>query len=1293
MQDLFTVSSLPDPADCQTPTKAVPDVLPDRFVPPSISTDSKEQDASRTDIAKSLGAKDPSWFRQTADRGTNSAALRKTSNQSEDTSYATPLPPTKRQLLGLARESSVEPVKVSPQEDFIASTSALMNSPRDSHSSLFDAQSSGTPKITPDKSPLPTIAAQRFDPPGMTLEPSLISTDTTANPDAMALPSAQRRSSPDRFERPASPTKGMGGFVQSAMLKRSDSVSKRWTVNTGGQSRPISIASVRVARPGSVDDSQAPAHHNNSPKTLTSPYSRESTPGRENTIRPSSRPSPSTSQVRPTTPKAVMPSRDRTPVGRLSESPSMKSTPTDNRASHSSKTSIDRPERGRSTDMTSPPISPSKRWSPTKSSWLERAINKEQPPPKPREFNNQPSWMSDLNKNRQSRMSKDMTNVQISASSTVVPQDGAEKREDILANRTNNSVPSTKPKPARLSQDRPDAINIEQMDNDSNEFKLAHSNTNLIPAFTSKSDAVSEKEIQETSKSHIGNLSKEEKGGPEFLKAFGTLKRTKTERYVAPDVLGENVRRGKAALAETDGPQKSNLKDEFKESLIKQKETIKSQSPERKVQMQAKSRPDPPTPEAIAKKKALGRSDSSANVGNVSKTQTVDEPTTQKSREDDQPKSKTTEMPSRVSPFGTFRGNKLAERFNPGLVSIISRGPESIPKIENKRSEAPLRITASGQNEQTGKLEHMTKSRARGPARRAPKAAASEPIEDKSATEMTLLVPTEKVKPQSPRSSRNITPIKSFTSPASSASSPIATPKRSASTTMSKPQTPPKSPFLGSKSANIPIRPSPASYESSKLSEKLGSLDKPAPSVDISNVESVPLPSTSVRNATAKWGQLSVNDKLPTMSVKAPIKLPSHADEQALMEGTNIVRTSSPMQLSTAEQKSVSPSSLGNKTPEPRSRKETSTADKATPSNRDTSVKVSGSSPSSQTSDAGKLFEEYFTGGFEPMGKLDIDTGAVLASISSLPTKTRTLQKQIDEITLDGKIATLPPSQQHVLYSSAVYVCTHTFSDDTGTKAIEIYLWIGNSARDPLIEEAQHIAGKLAKELNAAVHVLRQGKETARFFQALGGIVIIRRGSAKDISKPFMLCGRHHFGHIAFDEVEFTLTSFCSGFSYIVAHQGAESRKLYLWKGAGCSAEETGCARLISMDLIPTTEVVEIDDGEEPDSFLSLFPAVGPRQVRNMPRSADHWKLKSHHTGYGTRLFVVDQGAQSRPLSRADTIGGAATSMWNSFTAKRRGSQPGALQQTHVEEIAPFAQGDLENGRVYVLDAYFEIYV
>jgi len=286
------------------------------------------------------------------------------------------------------------------------------------------------------------------------------------------------------------------------------------------------------------------------------------------------------------------------------------------------------------------------------------------------------------------------------------------------------------------------------------------------------------------------------------------------------------------------------------------------------------------------------------------------------------------------------------------------------------------------------------------------------------------------------------------------------------------------------------------------------------------------------------------------------------------------------------------------------------------------------------------------------------------------------LRKQIWEMTGDGKRLPVQAHQEHILFEDCMYLCTHVFGSSSGKRVTEVYLWIGDGVSPSSVEDAQLFARNAAREAGGKLIVLTQGKESANFFEALGGIVITRKGSANSASATYMLCGRRHMGQIAFDETTLTADSLCSGFPFIVAASGGS---LYLWKGRGSGADELGCARLIGMDLGLTGEIEEVEEGDEPVSFWSALKALDKKPIRD----PGHWPLKASKESYGTRLYAIDD---ARP--RSSGLGSIA--QWARRQSQATIEEPGTAQ---IREISPFAQSDLAQDGVFVLDAYFEVYV
>lgn len=364
------------------------------------------------------------------------------------------------------------------------------------------------------------------------------------------------------------------------------------------------------------------------------------------------------------------------------------------------------------------------------------------------------------------------------------------------------------------------------------------------------------------------------------------------------------------------------------------------------------------------------------------------------------------------------------------------------------------------------------------------------------------------------------------------------------------------------------------------------------------------------------------------------------------------------------------------------------------------------------------MFADFFDDAPITNGRLPdhIDTVHVLNSpplIVGPASKIRTLRKQVQEVNGDGRLSPVPQHEEHVLFQESMYICTHVYDDSKGIKHTDVYLWAGNGVAEPNVEDAQLFAKNHARQNQANLIILRQGQEPPDFFEALGGIVITRRG-INPASKEFMLCGRRHLGHLAFDEVDFSLKSFCSAFPYLVS---TATGKVLLWKGRGCSAEELSGARLMGMDLAPTGDFTEIDEGSEPRSFLGIFPPSNlPAKGPAIPRSADHWRYKATSDKYHVRLFRVEQNSSAQsgswgsalqvsssffaPLLRRPSWNGVAVSTNHTeqrpqtpLTPKTPASAAATNIKTDIKEIMPFSQRDLEPEGIFVLDAFFEMYM
>ena len=1341
---------------------------------------------SRGQIAQSLGAKDPTWFMQTQDRGLGSAAYRKNQEHISDTASMT----GSMRLPGMSRESTIElEDRMSPPMESVRSHSPYEYPERGvSRQAPNHSTSASISSAFGVRSPLPTLESQILEPLLSDTASSLGGDSSTCRP--LAMSPSQGRISPERMDRPISPTKGLGGFVQSAMMKRSDSVNKRWSAQAGpGLSRGNSVMS-DVSSYGTT----------RYPRGGITPLAESRPNGISGENSPAINSRPGSSQSNAT----VTRSAD------WNERPGSSTSLTNNKPepvlndSHPSLNQVGKPSPPVN-DMTIAPASPSKRWSPSKASWLENAINKQDSPRAKLPAPQQPAWMADIARAKQQRGSVDLskgTNFKEVAIGGLVrsPPPGAGykppsigalssgfnaglaskpqagildemSREASTPEQTNENAGSPTSHPAQVrsaaqaeSETRPvesprDTRSQEGLtDPPSVQKTVSGANVGMTSptAAKTKPETPPKKDFKSTLKSRNIGAEFKDSDEPEFKNVFGKLKRTQTQNYVAPDEFRDNIMRGKAGLAQTGGPKKTERKDEFKESILQKKQKMVAPSASTRITSASSKTSDQSTPEAIAKRNALIKSDSMTSNGNANERNQAAKPEAlaklQHLRDKPEPippksQSSASAPPSKNSgPKGALGGT-----FASSLSGVLQRGPSPMtgqPSVTPHASDISEKTSMPAANTEptsTGpQLTHATKARAKGPKRRLPtssKQSRSVGNESSVGASNSKQLPSE----NQPFGVSSVTkPRPSIINPSTPQSRPLSniTNSNNSNRKVSQPNSPrkpstsiiiaedlkPASPISQRHSREIQTNTSPVLQQkpptSSKAKKNSGVVSSPPrplsdtlsrrPAVQERCLSPVQQPLEqpkrgndspepemslpSVKDAAALWGQSqkSAQSALP----KSPVKLPTSKDEEAALEEARLKPTQTvrlgikapTRDLDTQQNRNgTSPAIQSPKSPPLPGKKPVSVTGRAA-STHLTPTKMAQSSKSilTKSSDATELFASIFDGYPNSSGNTNVDTQTAVNSRASDDNlqKIKTLRKQISEVTSNGKSIPVPPQQEHILFEESLYLCTHIFGTPSGQRTTEVYLWCGDGVSSASVEDAQLFAKKVAKDTNGQLIVLKQGKETTNFFQALGGIVITRRGSSrraapsKSSGAGYMLCGRQHVGQIAFDEIDYSPQSLCTGFPYIVS---TPSGKLYLWKGVGSGADELGCARLIGMDLGLTGDIEEIDEGREPDAFWKIF-AEGNRNIAiSTGTSPQHWHLRPSCEKYSTRLFATDSETP-RPKSSSGFMS------WG-----RRGSAPSsdanAASTMQVKEIMPFTQSDLVDGGIFVLDTFFEVFM
>ncbi|RFU35732.1 hypothetical protein B7463_g598, partial [Scytalidium lignicola] len=1244
-----------------------------RATPTPEASSGTETTLSRDQIAQSLASKDPAWFRQTADRGKNSPAYRRNQVEDEERSHHESSSPV--QLPGMSPNS--------PDVENSDRASNLSRYDGASEDGSVPSQSTSSGRLRSLSSVAPSISSQKLDPPfesrGLAMSPS------------------QGRISPERLDRPVSPTKGMGGFVQSAMMKRSDSVSKRWSVQAPpGLKRGNSISSKRSSRDvppsgQSVEESPRPPSSQSNSKIIL----EEHRPDTSNSMKSATTFTTNDGFVKPPLPRlqGSQDSQEKRQVEKLNQSDS------------------------------TPPTSPSKtmdskRWSPTKSSWLESALNKpESPKPKPLAVaQQQPAWMSDLSKTK--RASVDLGRPPIVSRKHEVNIGGLLRSPAPGGLTQPISVGGPSPSLSSTSQLKTNMGRGEAQDISPTKYTETSEIPRARPDSVGKSTSIDSKVKPETppKKDFKPGLKQRQSGSgdagsdePEFKSVFGQLRRTKTQNYVAPDPLKENITRGKASLNATGGPKKAERKDEFKDAILKKKEDFK------KAQIEGKGITRAPTtgndiliPEAIAKRQALGRSNT---IVKDTEPSVPNESTASPKQPKPIPLQKEVSAPARL------QGGKLADRFNPALAGLLARGPplpsDGPRQASSTSSQRTNNFSTSGGDldaSQTGpQLTHMTKGRARGPKRKAPTqiagtkpaGEAADPSENapskinsdirtssvhqalrgepsrstptqSSSKEESVLEPSSPRKLDIKRRSQFLQEVPIMSKQSELQTTTLVAPKPLQATKIPAPEIPRKTAEMNPEVAtqspkSKPSTPSKSPELVSKAFIKAVGVSGVLPTETIKS-SSIPFsptntnmtakvepePVVSVKNVRAVWNSPINGQTTNAPRPKPPVKLPTHRDEDAAMQEAglhpkaslkepinslafrNATSDSSEKELPKIPEKF---SSIGLSTPPP-----SSTLRPLVPAKKI-------DPPAQQSTEASKLLTGFFTDRKQP-SKYTADTLTILSSNTNAIPTIKTLRSSLFQFSDDGKKIPVPSHQERILFEGNMYLGFHTFGNATGKKMSEVYFWVGDDVPSQVAENAEKVAEREAKNSSGVLIKITQGKETPEFVQSLGGIIIIRRGTSNkyDSLAPHILCGRQYVGQIAFDEVDYSPESLCSGFPYLISTQ---TGKCYLWKGKGSGIDELSCARLIGMDFGLTGEIEEIEDGSEPASFLEIF---GP--ITKIPKSADHWRMKANYTKYHGRLFCADSAVKGQ-----------------------------------VYEISPFCQADVSFSNVYILDAFFEIYI
>jgi hypothetical protein len=1244
----------------------------------------------RDEIAKSLASKDPTWFRQTSDRGHGSAAYRKT--QVEDTDVAeTSNSLGRMKLPGMAQQSrdllAKDDDDSSSKFDLDQSSSHSRSTSR--HGSIGQSSMTGTTSsISGLGSPIPKTAAQ-FLPPPSSAGSSSADKETFGSGRPLAMSPSQGRISPDRADRPISPTKGMGGFVQSAMMKRSDSVNKRWSVQSPtGLTRGNSVVGNRSSHDFSVSTSPTRETRPSSLSRENTPVSRPTSSHSSSTVVPDAeRPGTSSSLkssmtygvdedgfVKPSLPGST--ERSFGQDTKLSDAADTQST--------------------RNANTTPPPLSPSKtgdtrRWSPTKSSWLESALNKPESPKPKAAPPAQPSWMAEINKAKQ-RGSVESLNSPVGHKHEV-NIGGLAKPLSL------GGFPETKSKPLAF-ETKSTPPTADKAGNSA--FSVTEKVKNSFPvADKAKPDTPPKKDFRANLKPRQLPTDSDGKQEPEFKNVFGNLRRTKTQNYVAPDPLKDNILRGKAGLSMTGGPKKTERNDEFKEAILKKKEDFKKAQLEGTGVTKSTTNIAPAeVPEALRKKAALGRSGTISAREEPSK-EAISSPLLSL-KSDIVTKSKeavskpaTSEQPS--APPRSLNSNapasKLAGRFNPALAGLLAKGAPSSASQTAPQSHPTRANTSDAADSSSGpQLTHMTKARARGPKRKAPSAAATakesyksptvsddSPVQTEtlssskneslsSQTKFSLPVSNDtpqEVQPPSPRK-LDLKRRSQFLAEASDKNKKIAqqldTPK-------------PISTVKKANAMELPLRNTHP--ETPKPERKISPGTKPKPSslsnspVPISEAFKTPQSTATIKKATALLAAEAAPKPKPTLiAMDATRNNPKVATAEDVDDSSvSSVKSAASLFSRSPFMKSTSDDarSSGVKSP---IKLPTQADENAAMINAGLRSPKVDAQPTS-LSQGLKPMTKQAPGSARPLPTPPIKSQAIPVAevprhLSARKTFQPPSQTETSKILTEFFISTDTP-QPPVHDAGTIIANKPDYDLKVRSFDVQIFHFTSDGKKQLVPSHQERIlfegnmylcfhtcstaVGKKAHYVYfwAGDDVTESVVQDTEFFaqrearKSGGQLIKLRQGHepTEFIEALGGIAIIQRGSSNRYDSLAPRMLCVRSFAGRIVFDEvdfapsslcsgfpyliSTQNGHCYLWKGKGSGVDELSCARLIGPEFGLTGEIVEVEDGKEPPAFLKVF---GNDARINM--SADHWRLKPNYRGYRARLFVSDSASKEK---------------------------------------------------------------
>eukprot|EP00160_Parvularia_atlantis_P018659 Unigene7012_Nuclearia_a/m.21477 Unigene7012_Nuclearia_a/g.21477 ORF Unigene7012_Nuclearia_a/g.21477 Unigene7012_Nuclearia_a/m.21477 type:complete len:434 (+) Unigene7012_Nuclearia_a:433-1734(+) len=256
----------------------------------------------------------------------------------------------------------------------------------------------------------------------------------------------------------------------------------------------------------------------------------------------------------------------------------------------------------------------------------------------------------------------------------------------------------------------------------------------------------------------------------------------------------------------------------------------------------------------------------------------------------------------------------------------------------------------------------------------------------------------------------------------------------------------------------------------------------------------------------------------------------------------------------------------------------------------------------------------------------------------------------------------LPPAYKGQFYSGESYVILFEFPqknrEGPGERLVYVmYFWLGRDGKLSEQGTSALLAIELDRQYGAPQVRVPQGSEPPDFVAIFGNRMIVRTGTRStydnDAVALFQLRGSRDNAVKAEQAPRATAATLNTGDSFVLC----TPKKVYVWHGLGSFDYQEDAALDLANDLAHGREVKEVTEKDEPADF---WAALGGKAEYCTSQDLRQTKRKEQET-FRLRLYKM------------------------SFT--------GGSGNPTADEVEFFGQRDLSPEGVYIVDAFFELYV